>query len=182
MVMDKTFGPDQILPFVGIILDTLIHEARLPPDKVLKCRQCIENFKGRKSVTLQELQSVIGLLNFACCVVLPGRTFLRRLIDLTIGYSRPNMHICLNAEAKANLTMWDTFLSNFNGVSFFHSDRWVSSQTLKLHTDSVGSLGFGAIFGAHWIYGAWPQRWKSFHITFLEFYPIVAALFTWGHL
>lgn len=181
-VIAKTFGPDQILPFIGITLDTLQLEARLPPDKLLKCATLISNFKTRSKVTLKELQSLIGLLNFACLVVLPGRPFLRRLIDLTIGFSKPYHHISLNLAAKADLTVWESFLVDFNGVSFFHSESWVSNKQLKLYTDAAGSLGFAAIFGSHWIFGAWPSSWKALHITVLEFYPIVAALFVWGHL
>jgi hypothetical protein len=171
-----------VLPFVGIVLDTVKYEARLPLDKLDKCRLQIGKFKARPKVTLQELQSLIGLLNFACVVVSPGRAFLRRLTDLTIGFSNPLHHISLTLETKADLSLWQSFLSNFNGISFFQGEKWISSDTLKLHTDAAGSLGFAAIFGSHWIYGSWSSHWKTFHITFLEFYPIVAALFVWGHL
>jgi hypothetical protein len=52
----------------------------------------------RRNVTLRELQSLIGLLSFVCCVVQPGRTFLRRLIDHTKGIQQPHFHIRLNKE------------------------------------------------------------------------------------
>lgn len=42
--------------------------------------------------------------------------------------------------------MWLSFLSNFNGRSFFHEDTWLSSSKLNLFTDASGPLGFGAIF------------------------------------
>ena len=32
----------------------------------------------------------------------------------------------------------------------------------------------------HWFYSAWPESWKSFHITFLELFRIVIALHIWG--
>lgn len=32
---------------------------------------------------LLQLQSLIGTLNYACAIVPPGRTFLRRIINLT---------------------------------------------------------------------------------------------------
>ena len=49
-----------------------------------------------RSVTLKQLQYLIGLLNYACKVVIPGRTFLRRVINLTIGVSKPHYHVHLN--------------------------------------------------------------------------------------
>ena len=68
-----------------IELDCSRNEARLPHEKVEKCLLAIHSLLGKKKVTLKELQSLIGLLNFACSVVTPGRVFLQRLINLTIG-------------------------------------------------------------------------------------------------
>lgn len=44
-------------------------EARLPADKTLICKDPILNFRKRKKTTLRELQSLVGLLNFACSVI-----------------------------------------------------------------------------------------------------------------
>ena len=76
--LKKTVGPQNILSFAGIELDTSSMEARLPADKIEKCKLLISSF-------LREIQSLTGVLNFACSVVVPGRAFLRRLIDLTKG-------------------------------------------------------------------------------------------------
>ena len=89
---EKTVGPDSVLQFAGIILDSVRMEARLPDDKLAKCRQLLTVFLARRSVCLKELQSLIGLLNFTCLVVVPGRAFLRRLIDLTKGVRKPHHH------------------------------------------------------------------------------------------
>ena len=139
-VPEKTFGPGQILPFVGITLDTIIFQARWPLDKIEKCLSQIAEFMSKSKVTLRQLQSLPGLLSFACSVVVPGRAFLRRLNDLTIGFFKPHHHIRLTNEAKRDLTVWRSFLAHFNGVSFSHSEKWVSNSYLKLHTDSAGSL------------------------------------------
>ena len=81
----KTFWPITCITIYGIEVDSIDMMSRLPPDKLEKCRTLVYQFSRRKKVTLQELQSLIGVLNFACLVVVPGRAFLRRLIDLTIG-------------------------------------------------------------------------------------------------
>ena len=86
---EKTIGPTNALQFTGIALDTALMEVRLPEDKLAKYRSQLADFCPRKSVNLKELQSLIRLLNFACCVVVPGRAFLRRLIDLTRGIRKP---------------------------------------------------------------------------------------------
>ena len=61
-------------------LDTDKMEARLLEEKLRKRVTLIYEFLKHKKVSLKEMQSLIGLLNFTCSVVIPGRTFLRRLI------------------------------------------------------------------------------------------------------
>jgi hypothetical protein len=70
----KTQGPSQVIEFMGILLDTIKMQARLPPDKIDRLQAAIEQFQHRRSCTLKELQSLIGTLNFACRVVPPGRS------------------------------------------------------------------------------------------------------------
>lgn len=41
-----------------------------------------------KKVTLRQLQSLLGKLNFACRAVVPGRAFCRWLIDATVGVKK----------------------------------------------------------------------------------------------
>jgi hypothetical protein len=85
-------------------------EARLPHDKVLRCTSTLSDYLKRKKVTLRELQSLIGQLNFASSVVLPGCAFLRRLIDLTIGIKRPQLFIKLTRSVKSDMETWLAFL------------------------------------------------------------------------
>ena len=178
----KTMGPDRALQFAGITLDTELMEVRLPEEKLDKCLSQLSYFCSRKSVTLKELQALIGLLNFACCVVVPGCAFLRRLIDLTRGVRKPTHLVRLTKESKYDLQVWLNFLRSYNGKSFFLGWRWYTSKTLKLFTDAAGSLGYAAIFGKHWFFGEWPAVWKTFNITILEFFPIVLASEIWGPL
>ena len=91
----------------------------MPEDKLQKCRLLLESFYKRRKVTLRELQSVLGLLNFTCSVVVPGRPFLRRMIDLTVGVRRPHHRIRLSKGTKHDITVLLNFLSTFNGRSPF---------------------------------------------------------------
>ena len=61
----KTKGPSQIIQFMGIILDSGKMEARLPEDQVERIKSALSTFQSQRSTTLQELQSLIGTLNFA---------------------------------------------------------------------------------------------------------------------
>ena len=180
MAPEKTFGPSTILTFAGVELDTIHCESRLPEDKLLKCKQLIAEFIKKKKATLRELQSLTGVLNFACSVVVPGRCFLRRLIDLTIGLKRPGHFVRVSKEVKADLFTWQQFFQEYNGKSFFLNEKWENSVSLQLFTDAAGVHGFGAIFGSHWCYGEWPKEWLGQNIAIREFYPIVLSLMLWS--
>ena len=177
---EKTSGPATTMSFAGTELDSVASEARLPLDKIQKCVALITNFLSRKKVSLKEVQSLTGLLNFACSVVVPGCAFLRRLIVLTKGVKQSHHCIRISREVREDLRVWLSFLDHFNGKSFFLNEVWLSSQKLDLYTDASGALGFGAICGRHWCYGEWPETWAHRNIAFLEFYPIVLSLHRWG--
>ena len=88
MAPEKTVGPSTVLSFVGIELDTCKLEARLPHDKIDKCTNTIQDFLKCKKVTLKDMQSLIGLLNFTCSVVVSGRTFPVSYTHLTLPTNR----------------------------------------------------------------------------------------------
>ena len=180
--LEKTEGPSSVLTFAGIELDCLKLEARLPQEKVDKCIEGIEKARGRNKITPRDLQSLIGSLNFACSVVVPGRVFLRRVINLTIGKKHPHHFIRVTKEVKQDLQIWEMFFHSFNGKSFFLEEAWTTSGQLRFYTDAAKSKGYGIVFGRHWAYGEWPTNWKNERdISFLEFFQIVVGLSLWCH-
>ena len=85
VVASKTLGPSQVLEFMRIELDSTRMKARLLQDKLQRTRDLFTSFKKRRSVCLVELQLLISTLQLACKVVVPGRTFLQRMINLTLA-------------------------------------------------------------------------------------------------
>ena len=79
----KTEGPATKLVFLGIEIDTVEGVMKLPSEKLQQLQLEIQRWMERKSSTKRELLSLIGQLQHACCVVRPGRSFLRRMIALS---------------------------------------------------------------------------------------------------
>ena len=180
LVASKTLGPSQVLEFMGIVLDTNRMEVRLPEDKLSRTRELLKSFQGRRSVRLVELQSLIGTLQFACKVVVPGRTFLQRIINLTWGVPSRFHHIRLNREFFKDINMWKAFLSGWNRRSFFLDSTVTPSPDLELFTDAASTVGFGAYFNGQWFQGrCLPHmsinRDKGISIEWQELFPIVVA-------
>ena len=178
---DKTVYPTNLVSLHGMEVDTAQMQMRLPPDKLLDARAKIDSVYRRKKVSLRQLQSLIGTLSFACKVIVPGRVFLRRVIDLTCGVHNQEHMIRLNVEARLDLSAWRIFLHSFNGMSMFLSNEWVSSDAVRLFSDA-SALGFAAIYGTHWFQGRFPPSWSHTNIAVKELLPIVLAVQLWGPL
>ena len=184
VVAAKTLGPPQVLEFMGLVLDTTRMEARLPDDKLIRTRELLASFQGRRSVRLVELQSLIGTLKFACKVVTPGRTLLQRIINLTRGVRSRFHHIRLNKEFFKDPTMWQAFFTGWNGRSFLLDSTVTPSPDMELFTDAASTVGFGGYFNGKWFQGRWPthmeiNKERGISIEWQELFPIVVACAIW---
>ena len=180
MALDKTFGPYQVLPFAGILLDCRDMSASLPSDKIEKFLDYIDILLNSRTATLKQVQSVVGMLNFACTIIEPARAFSRRLIDMTKGVAIPYHHIKMTRQTKEDLKVWKQFLLQYNRKTFFLDYKFISSPNLHLFTDSCTTIGFGGYLGEQWFCGKWPESCIGLHISLLELYPIFLAFQLWG--
>ena len=71
----RIYGPAAAIQFLGITLGGIYMEARIPEDKLAKARDLLVSFRDRQKVTVTELKTLVGFLNFACSVIVPGRPF-----------------------------------------------------------------------------------------------------------
>ena len=183
---EKIFGPATIITFLGIEIDTEKMQVRIPQEKIVdildQIDMFIEKHANKSKFTLRQLQSIIGKLNFACKAIQPGRAFSRRLIDATIGLSKPFHHKRVSDEMVQDLIMWKQFLVSHNGITMMLPNEWLDNESLNFFTDSSGSIGFGIIFENAWIAAAWPDNLiiPRTNIAFLELFPIVMAILIWG--
>ena len=156
LVASKTLGPSQVLEFMGIVLDSARTEARLPEDKLARTRELLTSFKRRRSARLVELQSLISTLQFACKVVIPGRTFLQCIINLTSKVPSRFHHIRLNREFFRTLTCGNySLLGGTGGHSFWITmlppPQILSYLLMLLAPWALGaiSMGSGSRDGGH---------------------------------
>ena len=80
---EQKFGPVTSLAFLGLQIDTINMQVRVPQTKREELKQVF--MTSEKKVTLRELQSLAGSLCFISRAVRSGRAFIRRLYDATAG-------------------------------------------------------------------------------------------------
>ncbi len=122
VVTEKT-EKGNCIAFLGVTLDTVRMEAWLPRDKLDKCLDLVRSYKDRKHISVIQLESLTGLLNFACQVVVPGKPFLRRLYSLKEGMKKCLLHykLRLSSGTRQDMVTWEGFLSHYNVFTMFGS-------------------------------------------------------------
>lgn len=192
MAPNKVEGPSSCLIFLGIELDAAKLEARLPKQRLTELHNLIVEWLSLKRASIRQLQSLSGLLNFACACVAPGRYYTRRIIThtarlISIGV-RPHVAADIPPRVHADVQWWADFLHSWNGISLLYEKNWLEAKRIELFTDAC-QTGFGGYFQGRWIAGAWsPQdlaaakRTETLSMPFLEMRALVLAAATWGHL
>ena len=75
--------------------------------------------------------------------------------------------------------MWFRYLEQWNGISFFIDDNFITASDYDLFTDASSKCGFGGYFQNSWFQGVWPVEIKlgtgDSSMVYMDLYPIVIA-------
>ncbi len=177
---DKCQGPAQAITFLGIELDTLSMEIRLPQEKLDRLRKLLAEWGGRKAGKKRDLLSLIGYLQHASKAVRQGRSFLRRLITLSTVVKNLDSFVRLNVSARSDILWWSLFAAQWNGTSMLVRFDKANPQ-VSVTADASGTWGCGAYEGSRWLQYEWPHHMEASHISIREMIPIVMSAALWGH-
>lgn len=192
----KVTSPATVAKYLGIEIDSVLLELRLPMCKVRKMLEQVKLFKTKKKVAKKDIQRLTGLLAHCATVVKGGRTFCRRLYDLEKEANRKGSRfVCLSPDAVEDLIWWERFGATFNGQST------IKKPIYPLYPTSDASLlGFAAHLGVDWFCGVWlnpncnnigcdhvvspPEMSDNDlkNINVLELYPVLAGIHRWKNL
>ena len=174
----KVCGPSQSLTFLGILINTVNCTLSLDKAKLSKLYMKFLEFDVRKRASKRQLQSLAGLLNWACQAIRGGRYFLRRILD-AINRLRHGSHKCkLSGEFHKDVTWWLSFLHDFNGVVYYRR-----CDHVNVHTDAC-DVGAGMFSRGEWWYVHWSAdvpELNEVHINYKEVGAIVLAAINWAH-
>lgn len=193
VAMDKLDGPATLIVYLGVELDTVAMQARLPRARLDAILTALGQWSTQQRCTARELQSLIGVLSFATKVVRPGRMFLRRMLDLLRiskridsprkGSGRSHApSIRLTEGFRADLQWWRHFATDWNGVSLLYAREWATASSLRIATDACAT-GAGAMCFPDWFHHAWTideLTEAGDSMPYLELRALVLAAATFG--
>ena len=180
LALEKLEGPSHSLTFLGIEIDTIHMEARLPQDKLSRISTQLTSWLGKRKATKREILSLVGSLQHASKVVRPGRTFTARMYSTAARVKELHHFTRLNKDFRSDLHWWYTFINNWNGLSFLRLAQHQPTFDYQIQTDASGAWGCGAFFGSQWFQLPWPAEWSTVGIMAKELVPIVISCAIWG--
>lgn len=188
--------PSQITTYLGIEIDSVAMELRLPEGKIEKLRLLLSQVELQSYISRKNLESLTGYLAHCSTIVRGGRLFCRRLYDLyKVMHVKNLKSIRIPASAKADISWWCEFAEQFNGTAAIANPLCEFS----MFSDSSFS-GYGAYMAGDWVLGTWspsdnvmlenrcdhigphpvlPLEEKG-NINTLEMWPVLVGLRRWG--
>ena len=140
---DKTEDPTPVIIFLGIEIDSINQQLRLPKEKLARALKLLRSWSNKRTATKKELQSLAGTLEDAARIIVPGKAFLRRIYDAVASLSKSHHHIRLNSDVRSDIAWWLTFMTEWNGISL-SSTLCELAPSITLTSDASGSWGCGA--------------------------------------
>lgn len=147
----KVSPPSTRTVFLGLIIDSNLMELSLPPGKLDKMRNLVDEINGLDRVSKNQLDRLTGMLAHCSTIIKGGRTFCRSLYDHYRVMNKSKLKtVRLSETAKSDLDWWAQSAYLFNGKAT------IAKETCGLSPTSDASLaGFACIFGCDWFYGTW---------------------------
>ena len=89
------------------------------------------------------------------------------MYDLTTTVKLGHEEVHLSEGIIEDLEAWTLFLKHYNGITIFREKIKCTSDDIHLYSDA-SKRGYGAVYGANYIVGLFPEPWQSLTITILE--------------
>lgn len=191
----KIQPPSRVTTFLGITIDAIRMELRLPPHKLEKLRSLLSVYVEASYISKKGLETLTGLLAHCATVVKGGRVFCRLLYDLyKVMCIKQLRRIKIGPAAREDLRWWSQFGNIFNGRAAIRNPVYPS----PMFSDS-SLRGFGVYLGSDWVAGKWPgvkgalidspcghigdpptfDQVDFSNINVLELWPILVGLKRW---
>ncbi|HIM55311.1 MAG TPA: hypothetical protein EYM39_01275 [Candidatus Latescibacteria bacterium] len=158
----KTVRPCRQCEALGIIFDCAKLELRLSESRVANMLSTLSALRQRTHVTVRELQSAVGVLQF-CSIVLPAavpyyRQLLNALRELG-ARPRGSQRLPMTAAMISDVDMWTLLLGALNQRPVRRPVHQ-SVERAALYTDA-SLLGWGYFWGGRYRFNRWPPEWSA---------------------
>ena len=172
----KLVPPSHVAVCLGVEINTKTRTVAIPEEKMRNIVNIIQEWASRQVCTKRQLQSLLGNLLYVSKCVKPSRTFLNRMLALLRDHYDDRI-IHLNVEFKRDLRWFSTFMTKYNGTSYF--DHRQAQYTLELDAclSGMGGRCENLVYQVKT-----PPEYSNCGIVQLEMFNVLVALRVYSKL
>ena len=174
----KLVPPTQCIEFVGNLFDSVNLTIGVTPQRKVEVLQELNKWRFRTYCSRNNLESLIGKLQFMSNCIKPGQLFVSRLLQAMKGMKRGQQYK-LTEQMRKDIKWWYLFLPGFLGTSVL----WlldVLEVDSEFATDSC-LQGVGGVRGWEYFRCKFPKHVRrDTSIVHLELWAIIIAIRIWG--
>jgi hypothetical protein len=185
--LDKFVGPTCTATVLGFELCSRTMSLSVTTQRRDLMLSMLAEWSDRTHATIDELQSLCGLLSYICEVFRWGKAFLGRCIALANARVSVTVPVTLPLDFYSEIAWWRDTLTEWSCTSLFYDADWSDQSLLSFEVDA-SMLGQGCWFQPNWYSSAWSpeqleiaQRESRVSMPFLELYAIATACATFAH-
>jgi hypothetical protein len=164
----SVFVPTQNITYLGFLIDSKTMTVKLPPERMQKLKAACENALSQKTLTIRQLEGVIGLMVASFPGVEMGQLHYRRCDNLKIkalkdaNGNRENK-VKLNEPVRQDLRWW---ISNID----YQQKSIVKKPPILVMATDASNTGWGACIqnAEDETGGYWSQDESEMHINYKE--------------
>jgi len=184
---EKVEISQEALTFLGVEFDAVTETLAMPQERKAMLMDILHDWSGRKEAPLEEVQSIAGVLCWACKTVPQGGLFLRRIFASIAGAEKFRRRtVALGVEFHKDIKWWLAFLPVWNGKCRMKS---FNAAPVEAHIHQYGdasNFAGAAVWNGEFYQHVWGDEAmvmsaKRVHINVRELYALVAGACTWGH-
>ena len=163
---------------MGIRIDVDANTLSIDTHKLRSIHEECIAVAGKRHLTKNAFQSLLGKLLYIHKCVVPARTFINRMLDL-FRQNSTKRRIVLTEEFHKDLKWFLLFLPNFNGITYIQKPDIPGAQTLYVDASLTGLGGVwqNQVYATP-IFDIYDTPLKIVHLEMLN---LVIALKLWAH-
>ena len=170
----KLVAPCTATICLGILVDSVNQTISIPDEKLKEIVEICQVWRSKTTCTKTQLQSLLGSLLYITKCVRPARFFLNRMLQvLRDGHALK--HIYLTTDFHRDLNWFNTFLSSYNGVTFYDNNQIHATIALDACLSGLGAVYKDMVYAL-----PIPRGFANYTIVHLEMLNIMVALKVWG--
>lgn len=176
--VEKSVAPAPVIVFLGTGIDAINQVIFVVPERIIEIRYELEQWRFKTWCTRNQLESIIGKLQFCSNCVRMGRIFICRLLNALRTMKRNKFYI-ISPEVRADLRWWWNFLPYFKATYILWPEEFKLPGEI-LQTDS-SKKAIGVVCRKNYFSARFPEwmQAEQRNIADLEFLAILVSLKKW---